>query len=74
MPLLLLLKNPQILIALAATILLVSAYYIGYNNGKQKAKIQTIEKVVYKREKQIDIRNNRPDDAGVIKRMQERTF
>lgn len=49
-------------------------YLSGYSDGKQKQRTITIEKIVQVKEKQREIRNNRPDALGVIDRLQSGSF
>lgn len=47
----------------------VLVYDRGYSDGYSKHEVQVITKVVKIRERQNEILNNRPDDAGLVDRL-----
>ena len=49
-------------------------YWKGYSAGKEAEQNKAIEKVVTIREKQNEIRNNRPDAAALIDSLRDGTF
>ncbi|TDE17730.1 hypothetical protein [Dyadobacter psychrotolerans] len=51
-----------------------TGHWIGVDKGKSQQKTITIEKIVQVKEKQREIRNNRPDALGVINRLQSGSF
>lgn len=65
----------SIAIGLAAFILGITlGYWSGYSDGKEKQRTVTIEKIVQVKEKQREIRNNRPDAIGVVNRLRDGSF
>lgn len=51
-----------------------AGHWFGMEEGKSKQKTITIEKIVQVKEKQREIRNNRPDAIGVIDRLRSGSF
>lgn len=49
-------------------------YWSGYSDGKEKQRTVKIEKIVQVKEKQREIRNNRPDARVVIERLRNGSF
>lgn len=49
-------------------------YIEGFNDGKQNIEYKTLTKTVAIKDKMDEIRNNKPDSTGVVKRLLDGSF